>query len=609
MVSFTVRRGRLRGLERKRLDEKCRGSRKPLSATRESPALRRAPPIVVRRSLAGHDLGFTLIEVVITIAVIAATVAAGFGVSLASRSFAVASALNEFDHFLDNARTIARETEGATLVFAPDAYGDGTEVRVMVPGANATLVRTMMPIMHTRAAIQEAETLGQTPFAFVVHTSGALGGRPGFRLGDSTATAELGCPPSGHFHFVIRAGGATGDRYVPCRIDMAASGPVAYTTWAPATAPPAPTPCPGGCGRGSLPTPPSSAATCPPSYTPVPGGCTPNAAGASAPNYHVTASLAAPTMTVGGTDTVTAQATLTNAASAPPGTPPTLPVVIQTSAATCSATPPGSQTSGSTFTLTGLAPGTCTATVQADTSGTSGSTSDTVSLAVAVAGPSPSPTPQSCDLTENGKCYVRIISQTGQGFYKTVNPAKSCRSDPCSYIDSISSIELRPSYGFVAPIPPTDSSHELLFKIIRINSVTVGCQPYSSFAQVPGNIAIQWYPMTTGSVDQIGAGEPNVYTVINQITQQSSAGVGGFDEPSTYSWRGRTVADMFAAVSLGRIGSPFEFTYSSPLAAIEPFTMWFPDFAGCDAAGDSSSSDPEFGVSGLELVFEVYQAG
>src|ERR1700694_1374343 len=339
----------------------------------------RAPLPVVRTIHARHDAGFTLIEVVITVAVIAATVAAGFGVTLASRSFAVASALTEFDHFLDSTRTIARETEGATLVFAPDAYGDGTEVRVMAPGPNGTLVPTMMPIMHTRAAIEEREALGKAPFAFVVHTGGSLGGRPGFHLGGSTMSGEVGCPGSGSFHFVIHAGGASGDRFVPCRIDLAATGPVALATWAPATVAPLPTPCGGACGGATLPPAPASTPTCPPSYTPIPGGCVPNGGG-SGPRYHVTASLASPTMTVGSTDSVTAKATLTNPGAAPPGTPASVPVAVQTSIAACTGTPPGSQTSGSTFTLPAIAAGTCTATVQADTSTVTGATADTATL-------------------------------------------------------------------------------------------------------------------------------------------------------------------------------------------------------------------------------------
>ena len=85
------------------------------------------------------ERGFTLIEMVIVVAIVATTVAAGVGLSLASRSFAVSAAATEFDHLLDSARTIAREVQGVTLTFVPDAYGDGTEVRVLAGGPGGTL--------------------------------------------------------------------------------------------------------------------------------------------------------------------------------------------------------------------------------------------------------------------------------------------------------------------------------------------------------------------------------------------------------------------------------------------------------------------------------------
>ncbi len=67
-----------------------------------------APPRVSDRS-AMREGGFTLVEIVIAVAIVAATVAAGVGISLGSRSLAVSTAAGEFDQFLDSARTIARE--------------------------------------------------------------------------------------------------------------------------------------------------------------------------------------------------------------------------------------------------------------------------------------------------------------------------------------------------------------------------------------------------------------------------------------------------------------------------------------------------------------------
>ena len=64
---------------------------------------------------ASGDSGFTLIEIVIAVAIVATVVAAGVAVSLGARSFAVSTAAAEFDHLLDSARTIARETQGQIL--------------------------------------------------------------------------------------------------------------------------------------------------------------------------------------------------------------------------------------------------------------------------------------------------------------------------------------------------------------------------------------------------------------------------------------------------------------------------------------------------------------
>jgi prepilin-type N-terminal cleavage/methylation domain-containing protein len=237
----------------------------------------------VDRRSGTSESGFTLIEIVIAVAVVAMTVAAGFGVSLASRSFAVSAAATEFDHLLDSTRTIAREVQGATLAFVPDAYGDGTEVRVLAGAGSGALTPTTLPALHTRATIEEVESLRKPPFAFIVHVTGALGGRPGFRVGDTNANAEVGCPAAGAFHFVIRAAGGSADRYVPCRITLAANGPVTLATWPRAPSPASPTPCGGPCAPPTMPSAPSSSPSCPPNYSATTGGCAPSPPPSSGP--------------------------------------------------------------------------------------------------------------------------------------------------------------------------------------------------------------------------------------------------------------------------------------------------------------------------------------
>jgi prepilin-type N-terminal cleavage/methylation domain-containing protein len=562
---------------------------------------------------ASGDRGFTLIEIVIAVAIIATVAAAGVAVSLGARSFAVSTASAEFDHLLDSARTIARETQGATLVFAADAYGDGTEIRVLTAGPNDSLVATTMPVVHTRAAIEEA-ALGKTPFAFVVHASGALGGRPGYKLGDSTASGEVGCPAAGAFHFVIRAAGARADRVIPCRINLAATGPIAFAPWPPAVVSAPPTPCGGPCQPNPLPTPPSSSPTCPPNFTPTPGGCAPAAAPSGA-RYHVTASLAAATMTVGASTTLTAQATLTNAAAVAPGTPASLPVMVQqTSDPICTSTPPGAQPSGAQFVLSALAPGTCTATIGADTTGVPGATADTATVTVAVTGPPvATPSPPTCDLVENGKCYHRIVDRTSHTFFKAVTAEIQCPSpiDPasCSYVDAIGGILLSPGYDITPPSPPTDAAHELLFEVSAIVGASKACLPYSAIQAQPFGNPIDWSGSTIGGpVDPpAGFGQPETFSTQNRVNELA-APLSGYVE-SSYVWQEpTTLGALYAAVAQRTIGTTYTFEYFSADASKVTHTSWNPDFPGCDAAGEANAPAQQYGLAGVSLQFEIYQA-
>ncbi|MDB5028880.1 MAG: hypothetical protein JWO66_2569 [Candidatus Eremiobacteraeota bacterium] len=554
---------------------------------------------------AGRDRGFTLIEIAITLAIVATTVAAGIGISLASRSFAVATALSEFDHLLDSTRTIAREMQGATLAFAPDAYGDGTEVRLLVAGPDGTLAPTTVPTLHTRAAIEEAESLGKAPFALVVHTGGALGGRPGFRAGGSMPT-EVGCPARGAFRFVIHAAGASGERLLPCRVVLATTGPAPLASLHPASPAPVPTACNGsGCGPVSLPAPPSSSPSCPPNYVPVPGGCVPMASG---PRYHVTASLGSSSMSVGGSSPVTAQATLTNPGSVPAGTPGTVPVIVHETAGTiCSASPPGSQPSGSSFTLRALAAGTCTVTVVADTSTVLGASADNVVLSVPVSGgTSATPPPAGCDLTKNGKCYHRLV-QDSQTFSKYVVPDIACTSE-CHYINAIQQIYLGYAYGIQPPAPALDSAHELLFRINSITSAQNECQSFSYIETLPVG-PINWGGYVIGGpvAPPPGLGTPSIFNSVNHVVPGPSP-MGFFTEPTIVWTQPTTLSAMMTALANRLIGEPFDFTYSSGDLSNATNIQWYPDFPGCDAAGDPNSSGNEYGIAGVQLVFEIYQA-
>jgi prepilin-type N-terminal cleavage/methylation domain-containing protein len=571
----------------------------------------------VGEASAPRDRGFTLIEVLIAVAVIAMTATAGIGIALASRSFAVTAAATEFDQFLDSARTMSRDLQGATLAFAPDAYGDGTEVRLLTAGANGTLVPTTLPDLHARAVIEETESLGTPPYAFVVHANGALGGRPGFQVGGASSP-EVGCPASGAFHFLVHTANASADRYVPCRIVLATTGPVALASWPPSPVLPPPTPCAGACSPAPLPTAPSSSPSCPPSDTPIPGGCAPGSAPSPTPNpgahYHVSVSGTSPTMTVGATQSFTAQATLTNANGVAPGTPGSIPVEIQqATTGICSVTPPGTQPSGTTFTLNGLAAGSCTVTIAADTSGVAGSTADTATLTVTISAapaPSPSPTPQGCDLTANGKCYHRIVDQTEEAFSKYVLPATQC-SDPndpgtCAYTNAIGTVQLT-GYQFVPPVPPVDAGHELLIQITQVPSIFSACLPYAVVATIPGNDPIPWGGNGVGgSVNPpIGFGQPSLYLSLNHVFAGENA-VNSFNDNGPWT-QGTTLAEFYNAIAFALPGFAYSFTFSSS-AATGAGIQWYPDFPACDVAGDPVFPGVQYGFVTAELLFEIYQA-
>ena len=554
------------------------------------------------------ERGFTLIEVVVAVGIIATTLAAGVGLSLASRSFGVTAAATEFDHLVDSARTISHQVQGATIAFVPDAYGDGTEVRVYAGTTNGTPVATTFPPLYTHAVIEEVESLGKPPFAFVLHVNGALGGRAGYRIGANTGTTEVGCPAKGAFHFVIHVNGGSADRFIPCRTTLAATGPATLMIWPAATIAPLPPPCAGSCTPAPLPTAPSSSPSCPPNFTAIPGGCTPTPTPNTGPRYHVSVAVASPTMNVGGTDSFTAQATLTNPRSVPIGTPASVPVTVQQSTSgICAVSPQGPQPSGTTYTLSGISAGTCTVVMQADVSGVAGATTDSATISVSVSlSPAPTPTPASCDLVANGKCYQRIVDRTSQIFDKYRFPDVSCQTE-CQYVDT-GSVTLGTPFTMQLPTPPINPAHELLFRIDAIANVFAGCLPFASFGSMPPDRPIDWTLNKTGGPvnPPLGFGQPATYIQLNHMSFGPTGGTVN-DEPQTWT-QGTTAQQMFEAVATGLVGSPWAFTFSSPDFPPNTTIGWFPDFPGCDAAGDPAYPSSEYGTVQVLLVFEVFQA-
>jgi prepilin-type N-terminal cleavage/methylation domain-containing protein len=204
------------------------------------------------------ERGFSLIEVIVAVGVVALIALGGAGLTLSSRSLAVSSSALRFDALLDAARTTARAFEyGVTIAFVPDAFGDGFRAQLYEnrPGT-APLLASTIPALEARVALRETETLGVPAFALTVHADGDVAGIPGDVF--SAAAGETPCPPSGAYHFVFSYGPAAAERYVSCRIATAATGPPALAPVPPAVPLPPPTapPC-SGAACAALPTPPA----------------------------------------------------------------------------------------------------------------------------------------------------------------------------------------------------------------------------------------------------------------------------------------------------------------------------------------------------------------
>jgi prepilin-type N-terminal cleavage/methylation domain-containing protein len=214
------------------------------------------------------DRGFTLIEVLIAVGLVALVAVGAVGATLSSRSMAVTTAAAGFDSLLDAARTTAREfPNGATIAFTRDAYGDGFIARLYHnrPGT-APLEASTIPAVEGRVPLTETATLGSPAFAIAIHAGGTIAGIIG-PVTSGSAAAETPCPASGAYHLVFSYAGSRAERTIPCRINLATTGPPTFSTFAPATMASSPTPSPCvGAACVNIPTSPNPQPSCPPGY-------------------------------------------------------------------------------------------------------------------------------------------------------------------------------------------------------------------------------------------------------------------------------------------------------------------------------------------------------
>ena len=169
----------------------------------------------------------TLLEVMLTMAVVAMVAIATVGFSQGARLYAAGSSVREFDAALAYARALAATSgNGATLVFASDGRvtvyaGRPTSINALSPSALAPHV--------VPAAIREAE-LGAPPFTVFLNSAGHASAMRGAVLPGTIIASDPGCP-AGETSVALSFADATSavTRELPCNTIVAGSPAVVGT--------------------------------------------------------------------------------------------------------------------------------------------------------------------------------------------------------------------------------------------------------------------------------------------------------------------------------------------------------------------------------------------
>ncbi|HUA08694.1 MAG TPA: hypothetical protein VMA98_05415, partial [Candidatus Acidoferrales bacterium] len=180
-----------------------------------------------------REVGFTLLEYVITVGIAAILLAAGGFWLLAMHPAALAGALDDFDANLAAAKAIAASSgNGATLVFAPQTNGSmGYTLTVYSgrPNAADAVSATNVMIASSAASVSEAH-FGKPPFAIFLSSAGyptgtanypalSAQGAPSFNV----IAAQPPCPSGGIELTFTSPQGATATRTLPCNQVIAQS--------------------------------------------------------------------------------------------------------------------------------------------------------------------------------------------------------------------------------------------------------------------------------------------------------------------------------------------------------------------------------------------------
>jgi prepilin-type N-terminal cleavage/methylation domain-containing protein len=179
------------------------------------------------------EAGFTLLELVVTVAIAVILIAAGGVWMLSMRPGALRGALNDFDANLAAAKAIAGTSgNGATLIFEPQSNGSpGYTLSVYSgrPTASGAVTATNTMIANSAATISETH-FGNPPFAIFLSSAGYPTGSANYpSLSDgtpnfTTITTEPPCPSGGIELTFTSPQGVTATRTLPCNVTIASAG-------------------------------------------------------------------------------------------------------------------------------------------------------------------------------------------------------------------------------------------------------------------------------------------------------------------------------------------------------------------------------------------------
>lgn len=177
------------------------------------------------------EAGFTMIEMVIAVAIGLIVLAAGGMWLLSMQPGALRAAVNDVDADFAAAQAIAESSgNGATLVFAPRAGGvPGFTLRVYSgrPNASGAVTPTTVMAVTSETAIGE-KTFGSPPFAIFLNSAGYATGSAGYPALDAqenptftVIAAQPPCPPGGIVLTFTSPQGATATRTYACNTMVA----------------------------------------------------------------------------------------------------------------------------------------------------------------------------------------------------------------------------------------------------------------------------------------------------------------------------------------------------------------------------------------------------